>query len=106
MKFIETRGNDGQKPLSVTFSEAILNPMSSYGGIYAPESLPDLGLSFLEEHLDANYKTLAFNFLKRCDIDISDNVLEEALSTYDAFDDATNPAPLVKLQKGLYVNEL
>ncbi|OOY41405.1 hypothetical protein BOV91_11650, partial [Solemya velum gill symbiont] len=59
MQFIETRGNDGQRPLCVPFSDAILNPMSSFGGIYVPESLPQLGLPFLEEHLDSDYKTLA-----------------------------------------------
>ena len=29
MKFIETRGNDGQRPEQVSFSEAILHPISS-----------------------------------------------------------------------------
>ena len=47
MKFIETRGNDGQRPLEVTFSTAILGPMSSFGGIYVPKKLPDLGPDFL-----------------------------------------------------------
>ena len=49
MKFIETRGNDGSRPEKVSFSEAMLSPMSSFGGIYVPESLPVLGLSFLEK---------------------------------------------------------
>ena len=59
MHFIETRGNDGQHPQKVSFSEAILAPISSYGGLYSPESLPDLGESFLKTHLNSNYKTLA-----------------------------------------------
>ena len=46
MKFIETRGNDGRRPLEVTFSSAILGPMASFGGIYVPETLPDLGDDF------------------------------------------------------------
>ena len=110
MKFIETRGNDGQRPESVTFSEAILGPMSSFGGIYSPESLPDLGKDFLQEHLDKDYKTLARDILKAFDVDIEDAVIDEALSLYDHFDDCTpkqcNPAPVVKVTDDLYVSEL
>jgi threonine synthase len=39
MNFIETRGNDGIQPQNVSFSQAILSPMASFGGIYIPESL-------------------------------------------------------------------
>ena len=34
MHFIETRGNDGKHAKEVSFSEAILTPISSFGGIY------------------------------------------------------------------------
>ena len=106
MKFIETRGNDGQSPLAVSFSEAILSPMSSFGGIYVPESLPQLDASFLEAHLDTSYKTLAKDCLAAFDIDIEASVIDEALDLYDAFDDSNNPAPLVKIKEDLYVSEL
>jgi len=110
MKFIETRGNDGKHPERVTFSEAILGPMSSFGGIYSPESLPELGLEFLKDHLDKDYKTLARDILAAFEIDIDADVIEEALALYDHFDDCTatqcNPAPLVKVKDDLYVSEL
>lgn len=106
MKFIETRGNDGKSPKSVSFSEAILSPMSSFGGIYAPESLPDLGNGFLESHLDKDYKTLARSILSAFEIDIDAAVIDEALDLYDHFDDPTNPAPLLKVKDDLYVSEL
>jgi len=110
MKFIETRGNDGKNPESVSFSEAILGPMSSFGGIYSPESLPDLGHDFLKAHVDQDYKTLARDVLKAFEIDIEDAVINEALSLYDHFDDCSeaqcNPAPLVKVSDNLYVSEL
>jgi len=106
MNFIETRGNDGTRPLNVSFSEAILGPMASFGGIYVPESLPDLGIEFLQKHLDANYKTLARDVLAAFEIDIEQPVIEEALSLYDHFDDPANPAPLAKLKDDLYVSEL
>jgi threonine synthase len=106
MNFIETRGNDGTRPLNVSFSEAILGPMASFGGIYVPESLPKLGIEFLQKHLDANYKTLARDVLTAFEIDIEESVIEEALSLYDHFDDPANPAPLAKVKDDLYVSEL
>lgn len=106
MKFIETRGNDGQRPRYVSFSEAILDPMCSFGGIYAPEHLPDLGLDFLSDHLAGDYKQLAKSVLDAFDIDIESTVIDNALDTYDRFDDAGNPVPVVKVQDDLYVSEL
>jgi len=106
MNFIETRGNDSKHPLTVTFSHAILNPIASYGGLYTPEYLPDLGADFLQRHLNSNYKTLARDLLKAFAIDIDANVIDEALGLYDHFDDASNPVPVVKVFDDLYVSEL
>jgi threonine synthase len=106
MNFIETRGNDGQLPLEVSFSHAILSPMSSFGGIYVPKVLPQLGEAFLKKHLDSPYKILAKDILATFEIDIDASVIDEALNLYDAFDDSNNPAPLVKVKDDLYVSEL
>lgn len=106
MYFIETRGNDGEHPLNVSFSAAILSPIASFGGIYVPESLPDLGLDFLKQQLNSDYKTLAKSVLGAFEIDIDEAVIDEALSLYDKFDDPSNPVPLVKVKDDLYVSEL
>ena len=106
MQFIETRGNDGQKPSSVPFSEAILRPSASFGGLYVPSQLPALDQSFLEGHLSSHYKTLALDFLQNFGIDIETEVLEEALKRYDAFDDPSNPVPLSKIEDDCFVSEL
>ncbi len=106
MKFIETRGNDGSHPKSVSFSEAILAPISSFGGIYSPESLPELGETFLNAHLTSDYKTLARAVLTAFEIDIEADIIDKALSLYDAFDDPKNPVPVVKVKDDLYVSEL
>ena len=106
MKFIETRGNDGSHPKSVSFSEAILAPISSFGGIYSPESLPALGETFLNAHLTSDYKTLARAVLSAFEIDIEADIIDKALSLYDAFDDPKNPVPVVKVKDDLYVSEL
>ena len=106
MQFIETRGNDGSKSPKVSFSEAILSPSASFGGIYVPEKLPEFGIEFLEKHLKSNYKKLALDVLKSFEIDIDESILEEALSRYDAFDDSKNPVPLKKIEDDCFVMEL
>ena len=106
MNFIETRGNDGQKPTSITFSQAILSPMSSFGGIYSPEFLPTLREEFLTDHVNSGYKTLAKDLLKAFEVDIADSVIDQALALYDKFDDPKNPVPVVKVYDDLYVSEL
>lgn len=106
MKFIETRGNDGVLPYNVSFSQAILSPIASYGGLYVPLKLPDLGQVFLEKHVESSYKVMAMDMLRAFGVDIDKDVLYEALDLYDNFDDKTNPAPVVKVYDDLYVSEL
>jgi len=106
MNFIQTRVEDVSKPQTVTFSQAILAPIASFGGLYVPESLPELGEAFLRKHLNSSYKVLAADMLSRFEIDIEQSVIDEALALYDKFDDASNPVPVVKVKENLYVSEL
>ncbi len=106
MKFIQTRGNDATKPETVTFSEAILSPIASFGGLYVPEKLPELGEAFLQKHSNSSYKVLAKDMLDAFEIDIDSEVIDEALDLYDNFDDASNPVPVVKVKENLFVSEL
>ena len=106
MKFIQTRGVDSSRDEKVTFSQAILSPIASFGGLYVPETLPELGEDFLTKHLTSSYKTLAKDMLSRFEIDIEDAVIDEALALYDNFDDAKNPVPVVKVKEDLYISEL
>lgn len=104
MQFIETRGNDGIKLSSVTFSEAILSPSASFGGLYIPEKLPLLEETFLKE--DKTYKELALEILKKFNIDIEESVIKEALNRYDLFDDKNNPVPISKIEDDVFISEL
>jgi len=106
MKFIETRGNDGKNPVSITFSQAILSPMSSFGGIYSPENLPALDDAFFKAHIGSGYKKLAKDILQAFEVDIDPSVLDAALNLYDEFDDPENPVPVEKVYDELYVSEL
>ncbi len=106
MKFIETRGNDGNHPGEITFSEAILSPIASFGGLYVPRELPQLGEAFLSKHLGSTYKELAKDLLETLAIDIDSAVIDEALNLYDQFDNPSNPVPVVRVRDDLYVSEL
>jgi threonine synthase len=106
MEFIETRGNDGHRPSHVSFSQAILNPMASYGGIYVPEYLPQLGMAFLKAHLAADYKSLARDVLAAFELDVEPALIDQALDLYDGFDDPANPVPVERVSEDLYVSEL
>ena len=105
MSFIETRGNDGVRAKEVEFSHAILNPSSSFGGLYVPKEIPVLGTEFITKHLNTSYKELAADILKAFKIDIDDATINEALDLYDHFDDPKNPSPVVKIKDDLFVNE-
>ncbi len=106
MNFIQTRGIDPNKPATVTFSEAILSPIASFGGLYVPKTLPNLGEEFLNKHKNSSYKELAKDMLDRFEIDIDSDVIDEALALYDGFDDSSNPVPVVKVKENLFVSEL
>ncbi len=104
MKLIETRGNDGNHPAEVSFSEAILSPLSSFGGIYSPTAFPKLDLQQLLSH--TSYKELAAAVLATFDLDATDDVIQKALSLYDHYDDSENPVPVVKVHEKIFVCEL
>jgi len=106
MNFIQTRGCDENRPQSVTFSQAILSPIASFGGLYVPELLPDFGKDFLNSHINSSYKDLAADILYRFEIDIEQSVIDEALSLYDKFDNPLEPVPVVKVRDNLFVSEL
>ena len=65
MLFTQTRGNDNTNKEYVTFSEAILSPSASFGGLYIPKELPDLGDNFYTKFKDSSYKELAFYILNK-----------------------------------------
>jgi len=103
MSFISTRVENEKE---VSFSFALQNPSATYGGLYVPKELPQLDSSFFQQNLDTPYKELAKKIVKLFKVDISDEVLENAVGLYDHFDDASTPVPVVKVKDDLYVSEL
>ncbi len=106
MFFVETRGNDNSFPKQVKFSDAILAPIASFGGIYSPKTMPKFDHTFLENQLNQSYKSLTLSILNLFEVDIDSQTLREALNLYDHFDDAVNPVPLVNVGDNVYVSEL
>jgi len=106
LKFIETRGNEAGFNEEVEFSYALMNPSASFGGLYVPKTLPQLDSEFISKNHNLQYKELAYKIIKMFDIDIEDEVLKDALSLYDKFDDPKDTTPVVKIGDDLFVNEL
>ncbi len=105
-QFTETRGNDGRHPEQVSFSDAILTPMASFGGLYSPRDLPQLDAAFFEQHRSSGYEALARDLISRFGLDIDDAVIDEALALYRRFDDPQDPCPVVQVRDDLFVSEL
>lgn len=98
--FAPTRG--GEYPHNLTLKESILNPKSNYGGLHTLKSLPTLpSLSAL---LHLNYNDLTKEIFSLLGLECEE--LDDALKSYETFDDSGNPAPIKKFQTNLYIQEL
>lgn len=101
MKYLSTRGQTAP----VAFSEAVALGLAPDGGLFLPESLPDVSPR-LAAWRNLGYTELCAEFLRLFATDIP----EEALSRMvrQAYGTFTHPeiAPLRKLDNGLYVLEL
>ena len=101
MKFVSTRG---QTP-AVSFSEAVALGLAPDGGLFVPESIPDLSQE-IQTWKDLPYEDLCFEFLKHFATDIPNDVLRDIVSdSYQRFDHP-EIAPLKRLSDDLYILEL
>jgi threonine synthase len=101
MKYISTRGGD-----RATFGEAVIKGLAADGGLFVPETLPDLS-PYLSQWRGLPYTELSFRFLSLFADDIPDDELRSCINlAYGAFPSSDNPAPTVKLNDSLHVMEL
>ncbi len=101
MKYISTRG--GGKPL--TFSEAVAEGLAPDGGLYVPESFPNI-TDKLNSWQGLMYYELFSEFMSFFADDIPQEDLRVlAKQSYSTFDDSS-VAPLKKLDENLYILEL
>lgn len=100
MKFISTRG--GEK---VTGAQAVVKGLSENGGLYVPEKFPVISRAELEEMLGMSYAERAAEVLGRFFDEFGkDELLNACGEAYAKFDG--DPAPLVRLDDGVYMLEL
>lgn len=101
MKFISTRGQS--EPVS--FTEAVATGLAPDGGLYLPETLPDIS-DKLEAWEGMNYQSLCCEFFKLFATDIDEQILKRLIQqAYKKFAHE-EVAPLVSLKDDLYVLEL
>jgi threonine synthase len=101
MRFTSTRGGD-----TATFSEAVIKGLAGDGGLFVPETMPDIS-SCAEHWRGLPYAGLAYSFLSLFATDIPENELRDCVErAYSAFPAPETPAPLVALADNLYVLEL
>ncbi|MDR1273727.1 MAG: threonine synthase [Odoribacteraceae bacterium] len=101
MRFTSTRGGD-----TATFSQAVIKGLAGDGGLFVPETLPDISL-YLKRWHGLPYTELASSFLSLFATDIPRDELNHCVElAYSDFPDPITPAPLVKLSDNLHVMEL
>ena len=101
MRYVSTRG--GSPP--VAFSDAVAAGLAPDGGLFVPESLPDLSAE-LEGFARLDYPELCSRFLERFATDIPQPELRELVGrSYAAFD-RPEIAPLLELSPEVHVLEL
>ena len=100
MNFISTRG--GEK---VVGAKAIVQGLSSNGGLFVPEKFPVVDAAELEEMLSMSYAERAAKIIhKYLDEYDYDGLLKACEAAYSKFEG--DPAPLVKIDDGVYILEL
>lgn len=100
MNFISTRGGN-----TVSGARAIVQGLSENGGLFVPETFPEVTAVELEEMLTMSYPERAAKvLLKYLDEYDGEELLKALEAAYAKFDG--DPAPLVKIADGVYILEL
>ncbi|WP_439401664.1 threonine synthase [Bradyrhizobium sp. DASA03068] len=104
MHYISTRGHSGRKQ----FCEVLLEGLAQDGGLYVPESYPRVDRATLDAWRSLPYRSLAWEVLSLYVSDIPPADLKAICEkTYTpAIFGKPDIAPLRKLERGLYLQEL
>ena len=103
MQFISTRGS---APPS-SFSDVLLAGLAPDGGLYLPQTWPQLTAAEIAGFKSLRYQDVAFQILSRFTRDsFSDAELRAAIESAYADFDAPDIAPLTEIREGRYLLEL
>lgn len=98
MKFYSTNN----KSKFFSFEEAVMKGLADDGGLFMPESIPNLGKDFFENLEKKSFAQIAFEVSQHfIEDEIPYNKLEEIVSEAINF-----PGPIVEIDKNLFVLEL
>ena len=101
MFFVSTRG--GEK---VTAAQAIVKGLSESGGLYVPESFPQVSAEDMDAMLTMSYpERAAFILSLYFDEYDKDGLIKECEEAYAKFE-GSDPCPLVKIKEGVFILEL
>lgn len=97
---MQTRSDN---PTNKTFIEAMLDPNAEFGGLYTFGNIQ--AFNHLQDLYNLDYKDLCKAIFKQLQINLSPDLLDDALKSYDTFR-SKEVAPLLKVQENLYSLEL
>ena len=104
MKYVSTRGAEAQ---GVTSAYAIKTGLASDGGLYMPQSIPEIKLDFIKELSALTYQERAAKILSLFLTDYTyEELLEDARGAYSEDKFIPSPAPVSSLGNGRYMLEL
>lgn len=102
--YLDTRGLNHSAP---TFSRVVLEGIASGGGLYVPETIPQLSLAEIVSFGALPYWQRAARVFSLFGIDMDDSVIAElSRQAYGAQWTDSRIAPLTEVQPGTYVLEL
>ena len=97
--YTSTRNSD----VRVTASQAILSGLAPDGGLFVPESLPSLDVSF-EQLKEMSYQETAYAVMKQFLTDFTEEELKSCIAkAYDSKFDTEEIAPLAKIDDTYYL---
>ena len=104
MKYISTRGAHEE---GVSSAYAIKTGLASDGGLFMPESIPEINLNFIEELSSLSYPDRAARVLSLFLTDYTyEELIEDAKAAYSSDKFIPSPAPITELSGGKYMLEL
>lgn len=98
---VETRGNDGKRAINSGFYEALLNPNASFNGLWSLKNIPQIDINKI---IGLNYNDLARYIFKLLGADT--RLLDEALRTYQTFDNKEIPLLYQQIESNLHIQKL
>lgn len=103
MQFISTRG----RAAALGFSDAVLAGLASDGGLYVPQTWPQLSAADIAGYANRPYAEVAFDIISRfVDGEIPDAALKKIIDEAYATFRHPSVAPLVEIAPGHFVLEL